>query len=80
MLALWKWKKGRWSNGIAFYEFATGALQAVDKNIDRYRAEKAAEEERTDAAAQRMKELEFQRETTFEAQKEQQPLLMIFRN
>ena len=49
--------------------FATGALQAVDKNIDRYRAEKAAEEERTDAAAQRMKELEFQRETTFEAQK-----------
>ena len=52
-----------------FMSFATGALQAVDKNIDRYRAEKAAEEERADAAAQRMKELEFQRETTFEAQK-----------
>lgn len=50
-----------------FMSFATGALQAVDKNIDRYRAEKAAEKEREDAAAQRMKELEFQRETRLEA-------------
>ena len=50
-----------------FMSFATGALQAVDKNIDRYRAEKAAEAERADAAAQRMKELEFQRETRLEA-------------
>ena len=49
--------------------FATGALQAVDKNIDRYRAQKAAEEEREDARAQRMKELEFQRETKLEAQR-----------
>ena len=52
-----------------FMSFATGALQAVDKNIDRYRAEKAAEAERADAAAQRMKELEFQRETTYEVEK-----------
>jgi len=50
-----------------FMSFATGALQAVDKNIDRYRAEKAAEAEREDAAAQRLKELEFQRETKLEA-------------
>jgi hypothetical protein len=41
----------------------------VDKNIDRYRAEKAAEKEREDAAAQRLKELEFQRETTYEVEK-----------
>ena len=46
-----------------FMSFATGALQAVDKNIDRYRAEEAAEEQRADAAAQRMKELNFDRET-----------------
>ena len=52
-----------------FMSFATGALQAVDKNIDRYRAQKAAEEEREDARAQRMKELEFQRETKLEAQR-----------
>ncbi len=51
-----------------FMSFATGALQAVDKNIDRYRAEKAAEAERADAAAQRMKELEFQRNTKLEVQ------------
>ena len=50
-----------------FMSFATGALQAVDKNIDRYRAQKAAEEEREDAAAQRMKELQFERETRLEA-------------
>ena len=49
-----------------FMSFATGALQAVDKNIDRYRAEKAAEAERADAAAQRMKELKFERETRLE--------------
>jgi hypothetical protein len=41
----------------------------VDKNIDRYRAEKAAEKEREDVAAQRLKELEFQRETTYEVEK-----------
>lgn len=52
-----------------FMSFATGALQAVDKNIDRYRAEKAAEKEREDVAAQRLKELEFQRETTYEVEK-----------
>ena len=52
-----------------FMSIATGALKAVDKNIDRYRAEKAAEAEREDAAAQRMKELEFQRETKMEVQK-----------
>jgi len=51
-----------------FMSFATGALQAVDKNIDRYRAEKAAEEERADAAAQRMSELAFQRETRLDVQ------------
>ena len=52
-----------------FMSFATGALQAVDKNIDRYRAAEAAEEERADVAAQRMSELEFQRETKLEVQK-----------
>jgi len=52
-----------------FMSFATGALQAVDKNIDRYRAEKAAEEERADVTAQRMKELKFERETKLEAQR-----------
>ena len=46
-----------------FMSFATGALQAVNQNIDRYRANKAKEEERADVAAQRMKELEFERET-----------------
>ena len=53
----------------SFMSFTTGALQAVDKNIDRYRAEKAAEKEREDVAAQRLKELEFQRETTYEVEK-----------
>jgi len=48
--------------------FATGALQAIDKNIDRYRAQKVAEEERADAAAQRMKELQFQRDTKLDVQ------------
>jgi len=52
-----------------FMSFATGALQAVDKNIDRWREAEAAEKEREDAAAQRMKELEFQRDTTYEVEK-----------
>ena len=51
-----------------FMSIATGALQAVDKNIDRYRAEQAAEAERADAAAQRMKELNFQRQTKLDVQ------------
>ena len=55
-----------------FMSFATGALQAVNQNIDRYRAQKAAEEEREDAAAQRMKELQFQRDTTYEVEKRRQ--------
>ena len=52
-----------------FMSIATGALQAVDQNIKRYRAEKAAEGERADAAAQRMKELQFQKDTKLEVQK-----------
>ena len=55
-----------------FMSFATGALQAVNQNIDRYRANKAAEEEREDAAAQRMKELQFQRDTSYEVEKRRQ--------
>ena len=46
-----------------FMSFATGALQAVDKNIDRWRESEAAEKEREDADAQRMKELDFARNT-----------------
>ena len=51
-----------------FMSIATGALKAVDKNIDRYRAEKVAEGERADASAQRMKELAFQRQTKLDVQ------------
>ena len=51
-----------------FMSFATGALQAVDKNIDRYRAAEAAAEERADVAAQRMSELDFERGTRLAVQ------------
>ena len=46
-----------------FMSFATGALQAVDKNIDRWRESEAADEEREKVEAQRMKELKFDTET-----------------
>ena len=46
--------------------FATGALQAVDKNIDRYRETKAEEERAKTEQERLMERLQFERETKLE--------------
>ncbi len=49
-----------------FMSFATGALQAVDKNIDRYRETKAEEERAKTEQERLMERLQFERETKLE--------------
>ena len=52
-----------------FMSFATGALDSIGQQIDKYDAAKTAKDLRDEARTQRQEDLEFQRETQLELQK-----------